>query len=252
MTSMKQCNKCKELKSTSEFSKKSDAKDGLQPKCRSCQSAYNRERAERLKLKNSGLAEFPELKRCPTCGETKAGSEFGCHSSRADGLNGQCKSCLVEYRASNKLKNAERTEFPETKRCYSCGETKAGSEFYQDSNAADGLHSQCRSCNAEYNAVNKLNKAVKSGYRRAVDLGNHAEEFNGDDLEAHWLANGISKDHCRYCQVHFGALAPVEQQIDHVEALNTGGPHTVENIVPCCKSCNSSKHDRELVDWSIG
>jgi 5-methylcytosine-specific restriction endonuclease McrA len=199
MTSMKQCSTCKEIKPTSEFNKDSGSKDGLQSKCKSCKSAYARERRERIKLKN-----------------------------------------------------ADRTELPETKRCYSCGETKAGSEFYRHSGQADGLNSQCKSCDAEYKAANKLNKAVKVGYRRAVALGNHAEEFDGDDLEAHWEANGISKDHCRYCQVHFGALEPKQQQIDHVEALNTGGPHTVENIVPCCGPCNASKHDRDLVDWSIG
>jgi rubredoxin len=194
---MKQCSKCKEIKPKDEFCKDSKRKDGLESKCRSCGAVYQRERRERLKLKN-----------------------------------------------------AERTEFPETKRCPACGETKAGSEFSRNSNNADGLHSQCKACTAEYktayHVANKLHKAVKDGYRRAVALGNHAEEFIGDDLEAHWEVNGISKDHCHYCQVHFGALEQHEQQIDHVEALNTGGPHTVENIVPCCKSCNDSKNDRPL------
>jgi ribosomal protein L32E len=256
MDDLKQCTGCKEIKTKSEFYKHPKGKDGLQPKCRACQSAYQRERIERNKLKNADRAEFPEFKRCCSCGVTKPGDEFGRNSYQTDGLEGRCKSCKAEYRASKKLKNAERTEFPEFKRCSTCGQTKAGSEFGRHSYQADGLRSQCKSCQAEYNAeykaANKLNTAVKGGYQRAVALGNHAEEFDGDDLEAHWAENGISKDHCRYCQVHFGALEPYEQTIDHVEAIANGGPHTMQNIVPACGSCNSSKHDRELVDWSIG
>jgi 5-methylcytosine-specific restriction endonuclease McrA/rubredoxin len=201
-----------------------------------------------------------DLKQCSKCKEIKPKAEFHKNSMGKDGLESQCRACRAVYdreRAErNKAKNAERPEVPEFKRCPKCGVTKPGDEFSRNSTNADGLKSQCKSCvadyGAEYNATNKLNRAVKDGYRKAVALGNHAELFDGDDLEAHWAENDISSDHCHYCQVHFGALAQAEKQIDHVEALSNGGPHTIENIVPCCKSCNSSKHARELVDWSIG
>jgi hypothetical protein len=252
MTSMKQCTRCKEIKPTFEFSKSPKAKDGLHSYCKSCVAVYNREQRERNKLKNADRTEFPETKRCSACGVTKTSSEFSRSDNNADGLHGQCKSCTAEYRASNKLKNADRTEFPEFKRCYSCGQTKAGSEFSRQSNRADGLSSQCKSCNAEYRAANKLNRAVRKGYRKAVALGNHAEEFTGDDLEAHWAENDISAERCNYCGVELSTLEAKDQTLDHVHALNNGGPHTVENIVPCCGSCNSSKQDLELADWSIG
>jgi 5-methylcytosine-specific restriction endonuclease McrA len=191
---MKQCSKCKEIKPKSEFNKDSKSKDGLRPYCKVCVAVYNRERAERLKLKNADRTEFPETKRCPTCGETKAGSEFSRNNS----------------------------------------------------SSADGLRSRCKSCNAEYDAATKLHRAVRNGYRKAVALGNHAEEFDGDDLEAHWLANGISAEHCNYCGVQLSTLEAKDQQLDHVHALNAGGPHVMDNIVPCCGSCNQSKKDKPL------
>jgi 5-methylcytosine-specific restriction endonuclease McrA len=193
MTSMKQCSRCKALKSKAEFNKESKGKDGLRSECRSCQSVYKRELQDRNKAKNAQRAEFPEFKRCPKCGETKTSSEFYCDSGRADGLHGQCKCCVSAYKAAN-----------------------------------------------------KLNKAVKNGYRKAVALGNHAEEFTGDDLEAHWLANDISAEQCHYCGVELATLEPRHQQLDHVHALNTGGPHTMENIVPACGACNNSKQDKPL------
>ncbi len=37
--------------------------------------------------------------------------------------------------------------------------------------------------------------------------------------------------------------------IDHVLPLNGGGHHINDNLVGCCKSCNSSKGDTALSDW---
>lgn len=36
-------------------------------------------------------------------------------------------------------------------------------------------------------------------------------------------------------------------ELDHVEPLYRGGPHTAANLVPSCLSCNRSKGARRLV-----
>jgi 5-methylcytosine-specific restriction endonuclease McrA len=41
---------------------------------------------------------------------------------------------------------------------------------------------------------------------------------------------------CAYCLCHGAPLA-----IDHVEPIANGGRHVLDNIVPACESCNSSK-----------
>jgi 5-methylcytosine-specific restriction endonuclease McrA len=48
---------------------------------------------------------------------------------------------------------------------------------------------------------------------------------------------------CGYCG-HVKKLA-----MDHVDPLSKGGAHEIENAVPACKSCNSSKHDKPLIVW---
>ena len=45
---------------------------------------------------------------------------------------------------------------------------------------------------------------------------------------------------CVYCP----ALATT---LDHVIPLSRGGPHTKDNLVPCCKSCNSKKGAKPLL-----
>jgi len=48
---------------------------------------------------------------------------------------------------------------------------------------------------------------------------------------------------CAYC----GRQEPLEQ--DHVVPVSRGGLHTQNNVVPACKSCNSSKGNRG--NWPI-
>lgn len=59
---------------------------------------------------------------------------------------------------------------------------------------------------------------------------------------AQWRALKDLYDHrCAYCGETFERLT-----MDHVIALSKGGNHTLRNIVPACRSCNSSKGRRAL------
>lgn len=59
-----------------------------------------------------------------------------------------------------------------------------------------------------------------------------------------WLESLKYFNHeCSYC----GNKENIEQ--DHVRPLTKGGSHTKTNIIPACRSCNSSKRQRLLEDW---
>ena len=49
---------------------------------------------------------------------------------------------------------------------------------------------------------------------------------------------------CHYCGEFSTALSQ-----DHVIPLARGGRHSIGNIVPACRSCNSSKNARLIVEW---
>lgn len=51
---------------------------------------------------------------------------------------------------------------------------------------------------------------------------------------------------CAYC------LRPMPKvTLDHMTPLVRGGSHTLSNVVPCCKSCNSRKGTKTLLEYVI-
>lgn len=71
--------------------------------------------------------------------------------------------------------------------------------------------------------------------------------LTGGNPERHWKAPPVSRevfrrdDHtCQYC----GSTKRLT--LDHVIPRSKGGPHTWDNVVTACETCNSTKGDRLL------
>ncbi len=53
-------------------------------------------------------------------------------------------------------------------------------------------------------------------------------------------------EHCAYC----GApLRYEDMQVDHVKSLRTGGPDTIDNMLPACRSCNYRKDTLDIENF---
>jgi 5-methylcytosine-specific restriction endonuclease McrA len=80
-------------------------------------------------------------------------------------------------------------------------------------------------------SVVRLRYYVKVPYKRTAPLSRRAV-FARDG------------GRCQYC----GRAA---ESIDHVIPRSRGGEHTWENVVACCRRCNTSKSDRLLADCAM-
>ena len=58
-----------------------------------------------------------------------------------------------------------------------------------------------------------------------------------------WEALTAAWGGCAYC----GALGPLQR--DCVLAISRGGRYTLDNVVPACRSCNTSKCNDEVTGW---
>lgn len=65
-----------------------------------------------------------------------------------------------------------------------------------------------------------------------------------DLTDAQWAALKAAWGGCAYCGATGEAL-----QRDCVLPISRGGRYTVDNVVPACRSCNTSKCNDEVTGW---
>jgi 5-methylcytosine-specific restriction endonuclease McrA len=65
-----------------------------------------------------------------------------------------------------------------------------------------------------------------------------------DLTDAQWAALQMAWAGCAYCGKDDESL-----QRDCVLAISRGGRYTLENVVPACRSCNTSKCNDEVTGW---
>ena len=54
---------------------------------------------------------------------------------------------------------------------------------------------------------------------------------------------------CHYCEKPFPSGKGLE--MEHILPTSRGGPNTGENLVYACRSCNSSKKDKDFIAWAL-
>lgn len=82
--------------------------------------------------------------------------------------------------------------------------------------------------------------------KRIVDTGQKKRHKGESRLtEQEWeFAVKYFNGRCAYCGEYMSN--PTK---DHVRPLHGGGTLTRDNVIPCCKKCNSSKKDNEMLSW---
>lgn len=56
---------------------------------------------------------------------------------------------------------------------------------------------------------------------------------------------------CVYCgrQLTLIRSSESEATLDHIIPMARGGQNALCNVVPCCRACNNSKENREMLSW---
>lgn len=99
-------------------------------------------------------------------------------------------------------------------------------------------------------------KRVCSGIRRSDKLKSRKPPVTRTEAKSKVRSEKISAEDlvdrlalfggcCAYCSEPLGK----NKQVDHVVPISKLGADTLENIVFVCQSCNSSKGNRDFLDW---
>lgn len=176
------------------------------------------------------------------------------------------------------------------KTCKICNINKPSDEFYKNKANKDGLHSYCKKClskkSYKYNKENpekhregrrkaentEHGKSVKRNMNKKIrEEGKYRkwQEENRDKIKEYNKKRRLNKSHtiseeelnmiyeyadnsCMYCgMTEEDSIQKFNQKLHKDHAYNDGSD-SIDNCVLACKSCNSSKHDKNWDEWYKG
>jgi len=212
-------------------------------------------------------------KLCPKCKRILDVIMFAKDMTRVDCLQGLCKKCKKDYKIKNKKKIQEQGKlyYSENKegilirqkQSYDDGRNKYHKQYYEK-NKKSILEDR-----KEYRINNSIKiKTYKQEYyfinKEIIDIKNKKYHKENPDVcrKAYQIRkskklslpatltvpqwNQIKKDFnydCAYC----GKELKLTQE--HFIAVSKGGGYELGNILPICKSCNSSKQNSDFFEW---
>lgn len=207
--------------------------------------------------------ELDTIKKCSKCREIKELDKFSVIKRNVDGTpkyyNSWCNVCRVN---NNRLqKGVAKRIFTvidylsEHKECGSCHMMLSFTEFSPSSRGSGGLAAYCKPCHKlryydktkakeatqryrdnnrfKWRAAHRLNQFNRRSLIKATNDGSLTNEV---------LAEIYSKEHCYWC----GKFTDEKDRtLEHIIELSNGGKHSVSNVTMACKSCNSSRLNKE-------
>lgn len=227
------------------------------------------------------------MKRCSSCEQEKALSDFYKDKNTKDGATYRCKECVREKQRQYNLKNPKpkkprgirmdgfRKLQKGMRKCGVCQEVKELEFFYKDSSRASGASTRCKSClRKNYTERRKKNGVKMIEVRRRWRDENREKLQEQDKLyrkNNRAIISATERDRRMKLENMPDTLTPSEtsllishfnhkcaicesdyEQLDHFIPVTTGqGGTTKENTVPLCVSCNLSKGRQNPFDWKF-
>lgn len=190
------------------------------------------------------------VKECSHCGELKPrdADNYIRDSTKRDGFVGMCKAC--NNMLNGEYNRQKSKEYYENNKEYLIEQNR----IYVDENR-DLVNKRRR----EYYQENAESMRVyikkwqkdnpESGRRQAQRRVARANKLTNTFTEDEWKGALLHFGNtCAYCGIHQDDLDIVLNQ-EHVIPVTKKGGYTADNIIPACRSCNSSKSDRDFEEW---
>lgn len=176
-----------------------------------------------------------EYKTCSKCKQAKPTTEFGVHRKTSDGLYSQCQPCRRIARANYRQRHADSIKIQQSE------------QYQKNKDGRKAYAAAWKKANPEkaklYNSISKKRnkEAIAANTRRR----NAKRKANGVFLISRKELLKLGRGPCFYCK------SQEKITVDHVVAVDRGGPDSIGNLVPACKSCNSRKRQLTIMEWRL-
>lgn len=189
-------------------------------------------------------------KPCSKCALDKPFSDFSPDKRARGGLQAQCKNCRNASMKQSRLDDPKRAaEIARASYERNAEAVKERARAY--------YHAHADECRERGLAWRRANGPRLREYFRAYRIKNVAAvRLKERNYEHRRRANTIQSDvtpaawaervaefggRCAYC----ATFGPTE--MEHIMPVSRGGTHTMDNLVPACRSCNASKRNDTLL-----
>jgi 5-methylcytosine-specific restriction endonuclease McrA len=205
---------------------------------------------------------------CSVCKEEKPLDEYYSDKRAKNGLRTDCKSCVKTRGAAHYQANREkRLAFQAQYYKAHAEEYKAYSKEWRANNPEKTrqYHQEYAQAHIEEERIRHAKKSRKERLEHPERIKERSQKwylknreqatnknsvyrtrkrFNGEYLVLDKELRKILTSSCVNCGT--------EEKItlDHVIPIVRGGKHSVGNLQPLCKSCNSSKGKKTMTEWS--
>lgn len=172
---------------------------------------------------------------CAWCNQVQLEEDFT-FSNKALGIKKHyCRFCdksrqnKYYYSHQNELLEKKRAKYREDKPKY-----LESTARYRKNNAE-----KIKKSMAEWATKNPAIVRKNSKKRKAITRGALAKKITPREIKR------LLEQPCFYCK------ETTDIQIDHVVPISRGGLHSIGNLLPACKSCNSSKNKWFITEWKM-
>ena len=245
----KVCSSCKEVLSVENFNKYKTSSDGLNAWCRDCNKEYAKLYREKNKEAIKQVREDNKEKLL------KYAKKYRKENAAKVALAGKLhrennKEYHIKYKHEHYIKNKAAS-------------LECSKKYYKEhKNEILDYAKKYREENAEIvSNRKKLCYDKNTNYYKKISL--EWSKANYDKTKIYWQRRRARKkllestftpnqwivvkqsfdNKCAYC----GKELKLHQE--HFIALSKGGEYTINNIIPSCQSCNSSKGDKNFFEW---
>ena len=185
------------------------------------------------------------MKKCTKCGRWLVASTVNFHKAKKGkyGLQSKCKECINKYgkryRETNKEKVAEsHKQYYEANKEKIAKRDKQYYEANRDRKAKYGKQYR-QSPQGQVTIFNKHHRRrTKEGQQgTGITKDQWSEMMSFFDWKCAYSGETLTKD---------------TRSIDHIVPLNSNGDNMIWNCVPMTRSLNSSKNDKDMLEWYRG
>ena len=256
---LRRCKYCQQELPLSEFASKgiTKGKEYLATECKACYRHRHGQKPRKFLNRPDGM------RLCSRCNqEFPATTEF--FSRQGDGLVSRCKVCEKEYQREYRALHGDKIREQEREKAAIYRATHRDEVAAKMKKHVDANRDRINARNREW----QRNHADEQKERRLEWRANNKHIVNASTARRRARKRGLADSlttkewescldywqfRCAYCDTQLEFPVKRGASMDHFIPLSHPGclGTIMENIVPACFSCNSSKHNRDALTWLI-